>query len=950
MKQTLSNPLLRALDTFLEGRTGGWFINLFVIPALVLLALILPPIAIPSRILNAGFTGISPVNGGTVNLNDGAQFSIPPGQAKSAVSIRLTSQSRDAFMKSGVAKDLPKALDVKSPGYYPGMQGTAPSLSILSLPIPDGADPLSTLTVYGYVGKKWTKLPFQIYTDDQRVETYLGTTIPDAVVIAQTQAQAPTLSVDLSGKSQIVPQVNQLVAEVTPGGYSIAEDGSINGGIPSNSSTDASSPYQVFPTITNVLGDQIRGDWVDAMITNAYSRQQHINVLVDLTTEKLYTGVNIDYQNVSPDNRDAFTAFIKELAVALQAKNKMLSVTLPMPTQLATDNWDTGAYDWAAIGDASDVVTIPIQITRDSYIGDNPVVQSYLTWAVGRIDHFKLQIAVSVFGRDEFGTSFAPVGFGSALKLMGPVNTPATVAAGDKVTLDLQRLREGGGIKSDAVTGLYSFNYKDDKGVQHTVFLENAESLAKKMALALQYNLRGMVLRDLGADTVDPRIYDALKRYRDGEAPAYKGAPAIVWRVNGQSVGKSTVSDPKTIWSPDQVGDAKVEAVLSLDGGQNIVGSAGVVPIQVARANVAPTREPASDVAAPAPRPTTASQPAAPRPPASNFTGQNLFNYGAQLNWTNIDNNQEMAWLTGMGFKWAKVQVRWCDFEGSPGNIGYGQMDQLINSANSKGIKVLFSVVCAPNWSRADGGRGGSGPPDDMQKAADFMATLAGKYCGSSLGAIEVWNEHNLLTEWHGKTISAAGYMEMLKRAYPAIKAKCPAIVVVSGAPTPTGVMSAEAIDDVVFLQQMYAAGLKQYSDAIGAHPSGFCNAHDAVEGMSNPCGGQYNNHRSFFIRRTLETYRQVMVQNGDAGKQIWPTEFGWGVDPNPKPGYDYERNINEDTQAKWLVGAYQMMKGMGYVGVAILWNLDFLDMGNETGAFHVVNRPAQGALAGMPK
>jgi hypothetical protein len=162
--------------------------------------------------------------------------------------------------------------------------------------------------------------------------------------------------------------------------------------------------------------------------------------------------------------------------------------------------------------------------------------------------------------------------------------------------------------------------------------------------------------------------------------------------------------------------------------------------------------------------------------------------------------------------------------------------------------------------------------------------------------------------------------------------------------------MSDTAIDDVVFLQQMYANGLKGVSDAIGAHPSGFCNAPDASEGTPNPCGGQYNNHRSFFVKRTLEEYRKVMVANGDGGKRIWPTEFGWGVDPSPKPGYEYEKALTVDLQAKWLVLAYQIMKQMGYVGVAILWNLDFTDMGNETGAFHVLGRPAQGALAGMPK
>ena len=303
-----------------------------------------------------------------------------------------------------------------------------------------------------------------------------------------------------------------------------------------------------------------------------------------------------------------------------------------------------------------------------------------------------------------------------------------------------------------------------------------------------------------------------------------------------------------------------------------------------------------------------------------------------------------------MGFKWAKVQVRWCDFEGSPGNISYGQMDQLIGAASAKGTRVMFSVVCAPNWSRADGGAGGSGPPDDMQKAADFMGTLAGKYCGGPLGAIEVWNEHNLQTEWHGKAISAALYLDMLKRSYASIKSKCPSMVVVSGAPTPTGVTNDVAIDDVAFLQQMYVNGLKQYSDAIGVHPSGFCNAPDTVEGATNPCGGQYNNHRSFFFKRTIESYRAIMVQNGDSAKRLWPTEFGWGVSSTPKPGYDYEKYLSDDLQAQWLAKAFQQMKGYGYIGIAFVWNLDFTDMNNETGAFHVLNRSAYNTLASMAK
>lgn len=943
-----THPLLRTLDDLLSDHTGGWFLTFIVIPALAIIVLILPPISLPGRILSAGYTGISPSSGGGISVSDGTQFSIPPGATKRGVAIRLSTTPRESFLKSSLASSLPSTLDVKSPLYQPGLQGDMPSLAILSIPIPDAAEPLSTLTVYGYMGKKWAKLPFQIFIDDQRIETYLTAVIPEAVVVAQTQAQTPTLSANLSVNNPLPPQVSAFLAEVNPNGLTIADGGGVSGSVPSVPEASASSPYQVFPTVSNILDDQVRGDLVDDVISNPDTRQQHVQVLVDLAVERLYPGLNIDYQYVSPDNRDNFTAFIRELAQALQDKNKILSVTLAMPTQVSADTWETGAFDWAEIGKVADIVNAPLPLSRDAYVGESPFVQTYLQWAVGQVDHFKLQLNVSMLGRDELGASFAPVGFGRALKLFGSIDTSGSVAPGDKVTFDLPKLREAGGIKFDAVTGLYSFTYKDDKGT-HTVLLENAESLAKKIALALQFNLRGMVLRDLGAEQLDPRVWDVLKQYRDGQAPGIRGNLAILWRVNGQTVGKTTVSDPRHVWTaPAQTGDAKVEALISFDAGQSAAGSAGVTTIQVVKATTPkPTTEP-PEIAA-VPRPT-----AAPRPPpaaaASNFTGQNLFNYGAQLNWTNIDGAQEMAWLTGMGFKWAKIQVRWCDLESAKGSADLSQIDRFVGAASRAGVKVMFSVVCAPKWARRDGGAGGSGPPDNMQDAADFMGGLAGIYCTKGLGAIEVWNEHNLLTEWHGQPISAARYIEMLRLSYQKIKTVCPGIVVVSGAPTPTGVMSDTAIDDVVFLQQMYQNGLKQYSDAIGAHPSGFCNAPEAIEGMSNPCGGQFNNHRSFFFRRTLESYRAVMVQNGDSGKQIWATEFGWGVDPAPKPGYEYERAISEDAQGQWLVKAYQMMKAYGYVGVAFLWNLDFTDMGNETGAFHVLNRPAYNALAGMLK
>jgi hypothetical protein len=100
----------------------------------------------------------------------------------------------------------------------------------------------------------------------------------------------------------------------------------------------------------------------------------------------------------------------------------------------------------------------------------------------------------------------------------------------------------------------------------------------------------------------------------------------------------------------------------------------------------------------------------------------------------------------------------------------------------------------------------------------------------------------------------------------------------------------------------MYEAGVKAYSDAIGVHPSGY----------NNPPGADWRTyqdptasfgakgHRSWFFRGTIEGYREVMVEFGDEGKQLWATEFGWASDPSP-PEEQMRPRQHEAEQATWL-------------------------------------------------
>src|SRR5690606_39376698 len=85
---------------------------------------------------------------------------------------------------------------------------------------------------------------------------------------------------------------------------------------------------------------------------------------------------------------------------------------------------------------------------------------------------------------------------------------------------------------------------------------------------------------------------------------------------------------------------------------------------------------------------------------------------------------------------------------------------------------------------------------------------------------IEVWNEQNIDGEWPAGQISPQAYVDnVLRPAYAAIKAANPNVLVISGAPSPTGFDNGtNAWADNRYIAGMAAAGAANYADCIGIH------------------------------------------------------------------------------------------------------------------------------------
>ncbi|MBW7884785.1 MAG: SH3 domain-containing protein, partial [Caldilineaceae bacterium] len=398
-------------------------------------------------------------------------------------------------------------------------------------------------------------------------------------------------------------------------------------------------------------------------------------------------------------------------------------------------------------------------------------------------------------------------------------------------------------------------------------------------------------------------------------------------------IGKTPSADWWQIDYGDGIGWV-IASLASTNGSEDAIAVAESIP------------EAPAVVAAPAPAEDTGGGDevaAAAAAPVVAAAGGGSFGYGVQVHV--VDNGQIFQVLDsmgGMGFNWLKQQIEWKRFESAgPGQIDWGAMDEIVNSAGGRGVNVLFSIVKAPAWARESGFDGSvEGPAADPQAYANFVAAVSGRYCGKSLKAIEVWNEQNLHYEWGNKPLNAGEYVQMLAAAYNAIKGACPSMLVISGALTPAGNNPPYAMDDFTYLEEMFKAGANSYLDGVGAHPSGYNvppsvtweGACETIQKTGNTFNGACDSpHHSWSFRSTMEGYRNIMNVYGASNKLVWPTEFGWAAGGAYHPAYKYADDNDFTEQAQWTVEAYQMMRNWGWVGPAFLWNLNFRVVANRT-------------------
>ncbi len=928
-----------------SGGCGCWLpalLTLFLAAVLVLVGLFLPPVNLYDRLFGIQYTMLSAESNAVRSPDAAFTVVIDPANPGTDFGVALNEVPLNDFTSGNSAAgewvpaalaSLPPSLALQSAVYQVQTTGTEPGTVTFTVNVPPTAGDADILDLYGWdaASGQWRFMPSQASVPGARVATV--TNIPDTLALFQAAPSGQsTVVVALDAAHVLSNEAAQVATIVAPGGLQPMLDGRLTGSLAAG--IDPGQGYWIMPVLRNYADPRaLDPDTVAAILNNSTVRNEHANQVATFVVSNNFNGVMIDYRDLPTDLRPNFSAFVRELATLLHSQQKLLGVVVPSAENVA-GAWETGAYDWQALGAAVDYLQIDLTLDPASYApGVDRPVEAMLRWAVGEVSRYKLLLGLSALSVRESNGTFTSIGYDEALSALGDVTISAetsdagTVNPGTAITASLDGFSAVSG--QDTLVETPFVDYMNTDGSQAArMWLTTADALRFRMNRTLPFGLGGVAFEDLLAQGVVGDVYQSILNYKL-QLPA---APtpvelALRWRIEGVNgvIGEVNTSLGEdlavTIEAPD--GNYAVNVVVVGGNGESPRSGAAVAlfaptatptPLPTATPTPIPTATPTLAPVVP----TVAAISSAPvSAPGAGSIAAGSFEYGGHV--TNTASDRATNAMRGAGMNWMKIQIRYT------AGMSPDVVSADIQNAHSRGFKVLLAIPGVPG-ELAVGGQGYIG------QYTSFLGGVA----GYGPDAIEVWNEPNLDREWPTGQISGAAFADLLRQSYQAIKGANGGVMVISGAPAPTGAEGAypgQVVNDDRFVRDMVNAGALQYVDCVGAHYN---------EGIISPLqtsGDPRDNYYTRYFQTQLDTYWNII----GGQKPICFTELGFlspeGFPPLPD-FFAWAQSVSVAQQAAWLAEAAALSSQSGKVRLMIVWNVDFTQYGADPQAGYAMIRP----------
>lgn len=216
------------------------------------------------------------------------------------------------------------------------------------------------------------------------------------------------------------------------------------------------------------------------ILSNQQIQNTLIANIISIVNAKNYTGVDIDFEYLYPEDRLAYVEFLRRLKTQLSPLNKSLSVAVAPKYRDNQQGILYEAHDYALIGEVADRVII---MTYEwGYVYGEPMaispyseVEAVISYAVTRIPSNKILMGMPNYAYD----------WATPWKQGDEARTITNQRA-----LDIA-LKNGATIMFDEKAQAPYFNYIEN-GVTRVVWFEDARSINSRLNLVTQYNLAGV--------------------------------------------------------------------------------------------------------------------------------------------------------------------------------------------------------------------------------------------------------------------------------------------------------------------------------------------------------------------------------------------------------------------------------------------------------------------------
>ena len=256
-----------------------------------------------------------------------------------------------------------------------------------------------------------------------------------------------------------------------------------------------------------------------------------------------------------------------------------------------------------------------------------------------------------------------------------------------------------------------------------------------------------------------------------------------------------------------------------------------------------------------------------------------------------------------MGSPWIVEYFPWAYIEYGENDYDWSHADLIVDHARQQGLTVIARLGFVPEWARPRNSVTSYLDEARYQDFAQFTYEFINHFKGR-IRYVIIWNEPNVNFEWGYQGIDPSGYTRMLAAVYPRAKEADPSVQILAGALAPTLAPpgSADAMNDLEYLQKMYDAGAKDYFDILSVHAYGWTSRADEA-----PTPTRVN------FRRT-ELVREIMLRNGDAAKYVMITEGGWNDHPR------WTKAVRPAERIEDTLRAYDLCKQWSWVDACVMW------------------------------